>query len=136
MTSRNAAAPNSAKSAGRKKPATSVASGTARAELPLATAWRRGASTACSSAFAASIVLPGCSRDRLHEMRAAALRHVPGDAVPDVGVVRIRKPWHHADDGEERPVQRNRLADNRRSEPKRSRHSRWLMIAIISRELA
>ena len=54
--------------------------------------------------------------DRLHEMGAAAvLGDVPRDAMPDVGPVRIRKPLrHHADDGEQRAVERDRLADNRR----------------------
>ena len=62
-------------------------------------------------------VTPGFSR-KSDSMKCAprlccATSHV--QPVPHVGVVRILKPRrHHADDGEERTVQRDRLADDRR----------------------
>ena len=60
--------------------------------------------------------VPLQAKDRLHEMRAAAvLRDVPGDPMPHAGLVRIGEPpRHHADNGEERAVQGDRLADDRR----------------------
>ena len=53
-------------------------------------------------------------------------------AVPDVGVVRILESLrHHADDGEQRTVERDRSCRRSTgSPPNRSRHSRWLMTAI------
>ena len=73
--------------------------------------------SARSSAFAASGVMPGFSR-KSDSMKCAprlCCVDVPRDAVPHVGVVRILEPRrHHADDGEERTVERDRLADDRR----------------------
>ena len=140
MTSRNAAAPNSANSAGRKKPTTSVASGTARAEYsPLVdgcSAPRRLVS-ARSSAFAASGVMPGLSR-KIDSMKCAprlccATSHVmrchtsvsfgywkPGGITPTT----VKSG----------PLSAIVLPTIAGSPPNRSRHSRWLMMAIVSRE--
>ena len=55
--------------------------------------------------------------------------------LPHVGVVRILKALrHHADDREQRPFSAMGLPTIAGSLPNRSRHSRWLMTAIRSRE--